>query len=121
MVVYAAKNYYNPECYSDDELFEDLKRLKWIRRLFRRYEEKGDLQLRLILNHVIVLYNLFGQKAATRLLFLKLSGYYHMLTPILEFLGYLPDTVYQIGLPAKNIMTGLIVQDPEIAERLKEI
>lgn len=121
LIIFAAKNYFNPDCFDDSELFEDLKRLQKIKKLFKKYEEQNELHLRLILNHIIVLYNMFGQKAATRMLFLKLSGHYHMLAPILDFLGYLPDTVNQIGNPAKNIDTALIIHDVEITEKLKEI
>ena len=59
-VLYAAKHYINPGCLDTDEFFNDLKRFKYLKRLFNKYHETGELKERLILNHIIVIYNVFG-------------------------------------------------------------
>ena len=70
-MLYAARHYNNPSCFDTLEFYEDLNRFKYIKRLFSRYDESGELKERLILNHIIILYNLFGIDATTRLLFFK--------------------------------------------------
>ena len=72
----------------------------------------------LILNHIIVIYNQFGQEGGTRLLFLKLHGYYPQLIPFLTILNRCPERVEQIGLPTENIITHNIKVDQRIAEVL---
>ena len=74
-LLYAAKHYDNPQCFDTIEFYEDLKRFKYIKRLFNRYIEDGDLKERLVLNHIVILFNLFGVKAAIRMLFLNRLGY----------------------------------------------
>ena len=71
-MLYAAANYDNPQCYDTDEFYDDLKRFKYLKRLLNRYKETGELKERLILNHLTVIYNVFGSTPATRLLFFKL-------------------------------------------------
>ena len=63
-MLYAAKHYTNPYCYDTVEFYDDLNRFKYLRRLFSRYEESGDLKERLILNHIITVYNIFGVEPA---------------------------------------------------------
>jgi len=120
-LLYAAKHYDNPSCFDTLEFYEDLNRFKYIKRLFSRYEESGELKERLILNHIIIIYNLFGVEAATRLLFFKLKGFYHCLKPFLVMLNYLPDKVAGIGIDGKNIITSDIIMDPGIVNSLREI
>jgi hypothetical protein len=120
-MLYAAKHYDNPSCFDTLEFYEDLNRFKYIKRLFSRYEETGELKERLILNHIIILYNLFGVPATTRLLFFKLKGFYHCLVPFLLMLNYLPDKVHGIGLSGKTITTSDIILDPGVVHALREI
>lgn len=120
-LLYAAKHYDNPACYDTIEFYEDLNRFKYIKRLFSRYEESGELKERLILNHIITLYNMFGATATTRMLFFKLKGYYHCLVPFLVLLNFLPEKVLGIGLEGKNITTTDIVLDPGVVNALREI
>ena len=119
-MLYAAKHYDNPSCMDVVEFYDDLKRFKYIKRLFNKYREGGPLKYRLILNHIILLYNMFGQEAGTRLLFLKLDGYYSELIPFLVILNRLPEVVSQIGLPPQDIDTGKIVPDLNIAQILEK-
>lgn len=120
-MLYAAKYYDNPACYDTVEFYEDLNRFKYIKRLFSRYEETGELKERLVLNHIIILYNLFGVPATTRMLFLKLKGYYHCLVPFLLLLNYLPDKVYNIGIDSKCVSTSDIILDPGVVDVLRKI
>lgn len=87
---FAMQNYDNRECCDIEEFKEDLARFKYLKRLFRRYEVHNDLQERLILNHLIVIYNVFGIKAANRMMWYKIDkAHYHYLKPFLVFLNYL--------------------------------
>jgi len=89
--LYAAQNYNNPECLDIEEFKEDLARFKYLKRLLRRYELADDLQIRLILNHIIVLYNVFGIEAANRMLWYKIEPeHWTYIKPFLVFLNYLP-------------------------------
>jgi hypothetical protein len=119
-VLYAAKHYDNRQCYDTLEFYDDLKRFTYIKRLFTRYEETGDIKERLVLNHIIVLYNVFGQ-ATTRMLFFKLRGYHHILKPFLVLLGYMPDVVKNIGLSNENIYSSDVPMDGNIVELLRKI
>ena len=95
-LLYAAKHYDNPQCHDVEEFYDDLKRLKYLKRLFGKYEESGDLRERLIINHLTILYNVFGD-SATKLLFFKLQGYYPYLKPFLVLLNRMPDKIYNVG------------------------
>lgn len=87
IVVYAAKNYYNPSCIDGDEFFDDLKRLKYIKRLVNRYHQSGELSERLILNHLIVFFNVFGHEAGVEMLAYKIPlEQWSTIKPFLVFL-----------------------------------
>lgn len=120
-ILYAAKHYENPECFDTDEFMSDLKRFKYLRRLFNKYKEDDELKERLILNHIIIIYNVFGVIPATRMLFFRLTGYHEYLKPFLEFLGYLPNSVVNIGITRKTIVCSEIVSDDYIKKVLKNI
>lgn len=119
-ILYAAKNYENPDCVDVMEFYDDLARFKYIKRLFNRYEEHGDLKERLILNHLIVLYNMFDN-AATRMLFLKMDGYHSYLKPFLILLGRMPDVVVGIGSDGKDIRSSDIELEEDIVKALRNI
>jgi hypothetical protein len=120
-MLYAAKHYDNPHCYDTLEFYDDLNRFKYIKRLFNRYEETGELKDRLIINHLTILYNIFGAEPTTRMLFLKLKGHYHMLKPFLVLMGYMPDVVTSIGIDGKNVISSDIHMDEAIVEILRKI
>ena len=71
-LIYAAKNYDRPHILQS-EFEDDLKRIKYVKRLFRKYRQTGEFKERLILNHIIVLANVFSVEAATNMLFLKID------------------------------------------------
>lgn len=86
-LLFAIKYYDNPHCSTKDDFYEDLKRFKYIKRLLRRYIKTNDLKTQLLLNHIIVIYNIFGD-AGTPLLFYKLEReYWSSLKSILIFLN----------------------------------
>jgi len=97
-LLYAARHYENPQCYDTIEFYDDLKRIKYIRRLFNIYQESGELKERLILNHIIILYNVFGVIPATRMLFFKLYEHKEQLKPFLVFLNFMPLQIINITL-----------------------
>lgn len=118
--LYAAHHYQNP-CFDTVEFYDDLNRFKYLKRLLNRYHETGDLKERLILNHLTVLYNVFGVEASTRMLFFKLEGYYQYLKPFLVLLNYMPDVVQNIGLQGKDIRSSDISMDQKIVDLLRKI
>lgn len=120
-LLYAAKHYDNPSCFDTLEFYEDLNRFKYLKRLFSRYCETGELKERLIINHIIILYNIFGVHAATKMLFFRLKDYTNYLKPFLILLNFLPEKVYGIGIENKTINTFDIVSDPYIEKILRDI
>ena len=106
--LYAAQNYNNPECLDIEEFKEDLARFKYLKRLLRRYEIADDLQIRLILNHIIVLYNVFGIEAANRMLWYKIEPeHWTYIKPFLVFLNYLPVDE-QVEIPLDPLIVDLL-------------
>lgn len=97
-LLYAAANYINLECYSTEELYEDLNTFTYLKKLFTRYQESADLKERLILNHLIKLYNVFSNDAATRMLFYKINeNQWHLLKSFLLYMDRMPDIVPGVG------------------------
>ena len=93
-LMFALLHYDNPHCVDIKEYFEDVRKLKYIKRLFNRYKEDGVMKERLILNHLISFYNVFDNDAATRLLFFRVGTEYHsLLKTFLIFLNRMPEQV----------------------------
>jgi len=120
-LLYAAKHYDNPQCYDTVEFYDDLKRFKYIKRLFNRYAEEGDLKERLILNHIIVLNNVFGPEPTAKMLFLKCKGLEEYLKPFLLFLNILPEKIENIGIENRTFYTIEIKMNTYILEELRKI
>lgn len=116
--LYAAKFYENPNCESVEEFEKDLDRIKYIKRLFKKYQNGCELRERLILNHIIVLYNVFSYEACTKMLCFKLKEHLSYLKPFLIQLEYWPE-VLLVGETA--IMGSDITMDREIVTRLRKI
>ena len=119
-VIFAAKHYDNPQCLSTSEFVEDLNRFKYIKKLLNRYHEYGELKERLIINHLIVLYNCFDQET-TRMLFVKMPNYYQYLKPFVVYLNRLPDKIENICSDNKTIFTSDIIMDEKIVEALRSL
>ena len=119
-ILYAAQSYDNPQCMDETEFFDDLKRFKYLKRLFNKYKENGELKERLVLNHLTILYNLFD-KGATRMLFFKLRNYLDILIPFLVVLGRLPTKVEGIGIQGRIVYTNDVEVDPYVVDLLRSI
>jgi hypothetical protein len=91
-LIFAARHYDMKKSSGIEEFYDDLKKFQYLKRLFKRYEEDNDLKVRLILNHLIILYNCFGPQA-TNLLFFKLKDQHQYLKPFVMFLNYMPDVI----------------------------
>jgi len=111
VLLYAAKHYYKPQFSDIDEFYEDLKRFKYIKRLLNRYLEQDELAERLILNHLIVIFNSFGIEASLNILELKLDdNHWPVIKPFLVYLRYIRNDQY----------TG-IAMDKKAVDVLREI
>ena len=118
-LLYAAKHYDNPQCFDTKEFYDDLKRFKYLKRLFNRYKETGDLKERLIINHLQVIYNLFGVEPSTRMLFLALKKHHDCLKPFLVLFNTMPEIVFNIE--GKDIRNSDVSMDNNIVEVLRKI
>ena len=115
-LMYALLHYDNPHCIDIKEYFEDVRKLKYIKRLFNRYKEDGVMKERLILNHLISFYNVFENEAATRLLFFRVGKeYYYLLKTFLVFLNKMPEQVND------NLYSSDIQLDEKIIEILRDL
>lgn len=117
-LLYAAKHYDNPNCHDVVEFYDDLKRFKYLKKLFHRYKTNGELKERLILNHIIVLNNIFGTPACSNMLMLKLFEYATELKPFLVLLNILPD---HLEVNGEKVRTSDIGMDSYIVEQLRKI
>lgn len=119
VMLYAVKAYDKPNMIMS-EFKEDMKRFNYLKRLFQRYRKLGELRERLIINHLVVLYNVFGIEVTTRLLFYKLSKEdYPALKTYLLFLNYMPERVR--GIKGHDILSSDISVDMTIADTLRQI
>ena len=119
-LIYAAKSYDRPHILQS-EFEDDLKRIKYIKRLLRKYRQTGEFKERLVLNHVIILANVFGVEATVNMLFFKVDQEdYPLLKTILIFLNYLP-THLNATFDKYYIRQEEIPVDLEIAGRLRTI
>jgi hypothetical protein len=117
ILLYAIKAYDKPNCVMS-EFAEDMKRFNYLKRLFKRYRKIGEIKEQLILNHIVVLYNVFGSEVATRLLFFKVpKDDYVTLKTYLLFLSCMPDRVK--GIKGQDIISSEISVDMKIAEILR--
>ena len=119
-LIYAAKHYDNPQCQTTEEFIEDLKRIKYIKKLLTRYTESGELKDRLILNHLIVLSNLFSSDHLCRILYLKMKNQFSYVKPFLVLLNVLPERLYDIR-NENVIYTSLIPMDERIIDILRKL
>ena len=118
-LIYAMKCYTSPNCIMSE--FEgDIKRTKYLKRLFRRYKVTKSLKERLIINHIILLNNVFGPEATARILFYRTDERdYDILKTFLCYLKIMPEMIY--GINNKNISSYDIPMDPNVAEILLKI
>ena len=117
ILLYATKAYDKPNCVMS-EFLEDMKRFNYLNKLFMRYRKYDELRERLIMNHLMVLYNVFGPEAVSRLLFYKVEKEdYSPLKTFLLFLNIMPEKVK--GINGSDIISSYIPVDMKIANKLR--
>ena len=117
-LLYAMKEYDNPQCVQVEEFYDDLKKVKYIKRLFNQYLNEGVLKERLLLNHIIVFYNVFPVRSATRILFLKIEEeFWPILKTFLVYLSYMSEIIDPIN--GKTILSDDIQLDQGVVDRLR--
>ena len=115
-LTYAMHHYDNSQCYSIDEFNDDLKRFLYLKKLFSRYKNECDLKENLILNHLIVIYNIFGVHATNMLFFKIEKEYWDTLVTFLVFLNRMPEE-----MPQYNIKLSRVKLDEYIIKILRKI
>ena len=117
-LLYAMKEYDNPQCVQVEEFYDDLKKVKYIKRLFNQYLNEGVLKERLLLNHIIVFYNVFPVRSATRMLFLKIEEkFWPILKTFLVYLSYMSEIIDPIN--GRAILSDDIQLDQGVVDRLR--
>jgi len=117
ILIYAVKAYDKPNCIMS-EFKEDMKRFNYLKRLFKRYRKVGELREQLVLNHLVVIYNVFGPEVAARLLFFKMAKEdYPALKTYLLFLSCMPEKVR--GIKGQDLISSDIPVDMTIADILR--
>ena len=118
IMMYAMKAYDKPDCIMS-EFKDDMKRFNYLKRLFRRYRKVDELREQLVLNHLVVLYNVFGPEVTSRMLFFKMSkDDYSALKTYLLFLSIMPERIR--GIKGQDIISSDIPIDPRVAEVLRQ-
>ena len=106
LLLYAARHYHKPLGASSEEFEEDLKKFKYIKRLVNRYLETNELAERLIMNHLIVVFNVFGIEAGVKILGLKLEGrHWPVIKPFLVYLKYLQSDEFTNITMDENVVS----------------
>ena len=110
-LLFAQHYYENPTLQKQEEFYDDIKRFKYLKRLFRKYDTTGNIKIRLVVNHIIVLHNIFGVEAAVTLLLFKVERkHWPILKSVLNYLKYL----YPLEL-------GEIQEDDKVNKLLQEL
>ena len=117
-IMFATKYYDNPQCTTVEEFNDDLNKIKYVKRLFNRFLETGELRTNLILNHLIMIYNLFDNESGTRILFYKIEdNSWAVLKPFLIYLRRMPKIVR--GVRGTDIRDGDIQLDQHVVKKLR--
>lgn len=114
-MIYAMRMYDNPQCKDIEEFHEDLNRIKYLKRLFKKYKSSGILRERLILNHLIIFTNVFGILPSNRILFTRIEKELHpYLKTFLVYLQILPEKIPEVDIVS-------IPLDKRIIDKLRKI
>lgn len=116
--VFAMKNYDNPVCTGIDEFNEDIRKFNYIQKLLKRKHHGKKVNISLILNHIITVYNLFGVNSTVFLFFKIKEEYWHILKPFLVYLNYRPDN---IRINDRYILSSSIEMDLDVIDYLRTI
>ena len=110
----------NPQCLSMEDYHNDMRRFKYIKRLLNQFSNNNEIKVRLLLNHIIMVYNIFDNEAATRILFYKIDeNHWDILKTVLIFLNRMPKNIK--GINSRNIITSDIQLNDKIVTMLREI
>jgi len=116
-MLYAMGNYTNPDCRGMTEFNDDLSKIKYVKRLLKKYKRTGKIRTILLLNHLVILGNVFGQTAASRMLFYKLETDIHPpLKTVLLYLNYIHE-----GMVIDGLIVSEIPMDMRLAETLRTL
>jgi hypothetical protein len=119
IMLYLVKAYDKPNCIMS-EFSDDMKRFNYLKRLFQRYRRYDELREQLVLNHLVVIYNVFGPEVSARALFFKMAKEdYSALKTYLMFINCMPDKIR--GIKGQDIISSDIPVDMKIAEALRQI
>ena len=119
-LLFAMQHYDNPQCVEIEEFNDDLRKIKYIKRLFNQYSLGGELKERLLLNHIIVFFNVFQTKAATRILFFKLDEkFWPVLKTFLFYLKFMPEDKIE-SINGKEITVTDILMDQGVIDSLRK-
>ncbi len=119
-LLYATQHYDNPQCVDVEEFNDDLRKIKYIKRLFNQYSLGGDLKERLLLNHIIIFFNVFQTRAATRILFFKLEEkFWPVLKTFLFYLKFMPEDKIE-SINGKEIVVSDILMDQGVIDSLRK-
>ena len=120
-ILYAAQNYKNLSYIDEKEFYDDLSKIKSLSKLFNRYMKGGELNHKLILNHLTILYNVFDHQSITRILVFRLYNYLYYLKPFLILLGFWPEKIEGIGINNETIISSDIPMDNNVVNILRRI
>jgi hypothetical protein len=115
--LFAAKYYNNPNCTDILEFHEDLNRIKYVKRLLKIYKESGELKERLVLNHLITLYNVFEPQACTKMLVFKLVDHVEVLKSFLSYMNVWPDRIEGLG-PNNLVINSIDINSDKYADTI---
>lgn len=119
-LMFAMKHYDNPSCLDVKEFNNDLKKVKYIKRLIQKFKSLGVSKERVILNNIIILCNIFGVEATTKILFFKIEReHWPELKTFLEFLKCMPDRIS--GLSGGDIISSDIPLNMDIVSSLRKL
>ena len=119
--LFAAKHYENTNCTDILEFHDDLNRIRYIKRLLKLYSDTGQLKERLILNHMITLYNVFEAEACTKMLVFKLYEYMPQLKTFLAYLNFWPERIEGLGYNNITLRSDEVEIDPYIESVLEKL
>ena len=116
-LILAASHYRIKYFSTSEEFLSDIKRIVYIKKLLTRFKTSGKIDEQLIMNHIIILNNIFGPEFLCRILYLKMSNYFEYLKPFLIFLCLLPDIIPQVN--GIDIDSVLIEMNGDIISKLR--
>lgn len=119
-LLYAAQHYDNPQNFSTEEFLEDLERIKYLKKLATRYKDDKELKLNLVMNHIIVLSNIFPIEVLNKLLYFKMKDQFWFIKPFLFIINKLCTVIHDIGSESR-VDLSLIAMDEAILTELKKI